>query len=342
MKKFEAMKAVYCYLFPETRKIMHEVEKALTDELYFVTTPAKKASENLESLFEDFAVPETEDGRVNLDEIHAPVIERIVDIYSSQLHGLNSFGYSYPTSGSSEGIFHILTNLKVKGVKQINVLKGEYEGYKIQAENLEIQVTEIDPDKTEINKLEPGYWFISNPSAKNGNIIPNDFINALCEHGDKVILDFAYVGLTKPHEFDISNKNIVAAVMSFSKPYGVFRFRIGGFTFSREQMPTLFGNKWFKNVPSLFQALKLAEEIGPSGLYEKYATVQKEIIDELNKDFGIGIKASDAFLLGYLTDNDAKSRSNEQLEMIAPFKRGDSYRFCLTPYFERRDAPKSI
>ncbi len=335
MSRLEAMQAVYCYFFPEVRPIIHEVEAAVQDDMYLVTTPASKVRKDLEPLFKPpLYIPENEYGNVDLDEIHVPVIERIVDVYSGLVPALGDFAYSYPTAGSSEGIFHALTKLMVEGIDCINVLKGEYEGYSAQAGNLRMEVNEVDLNETDISDVEPGYWFISNPSARDGNIIPNEFITELCERDSKVFLDLAYAGSTRPYVFDVSHENVVGAFMSFSKPYGVFRKRIGGFAFMRDEMPTLHGNKWFKDTDRLFAALKIAEDIGPCRLYDKYRPVQEAIVDAINDELGLGMKVSDAFLLGYLEAEDAERLDADQVEMIADFRRGDNYRFCLTPYFE--------
>jgi len=335
MRRLEAMQAVYCYFFPEVRPIIHEVEAVVQDDMYLVTTPASKVRKDLEPLFNPpLDVPENEYGNVDLDEIHVPIIERIADVYSGLIPTLGDFGYSYPTAGSSEGIFHALTKLMIEGVDCINVLKGEYEGYSAQAGNLRMEVNEVDLNETDISEVDPGYWFVSNPSARDGNIIPNEFITELCEQDNKVFLDLAYAGSTRPYVFDVSHENVAGAFMSFSKPYGVFRKRIGGFAFMRDEMPTLYGNKWFKDTDRLFAALKIAEDIGPCKLYGKYRPVQEAIVDVINDELGLGMKASDAFLLGYLKAEDAKSLDADQLKMIADFRRGDNYRFCLTPYFE--------
>lgn len=333
-QNFDVMKAVYCYFFPEVRPIIREVESRISDEFYFVTSKAKDVEKSLETLFEKpLIIPETIDGRVNLDEVHVPIIERIVNAYSNTVPALSKFNYSYPTAGSSEGIFHLLVGLKKKGVEEINVFKGEYEGYEAQAKNIGLCVNVVN--RKNASKIENGHFFISNPSAIDGNIITNEEINKICDNGNKVVIDLAYVGGAREYTFDISHENIEAAVMSFSKPYGVFRFRIGGFTFSKDEIPTLYGNKWFKDTTRLFQALKIAEDIGPEKLHARYEPLQKKIITSLNEKFGLNIRQSDALLLGYLKNEDTKLYDEKKLELIEPFKRGDGYRFCLTPYFEK-------
>ncbi|MFH1182293.1 MAG: aminotransferase class I/II-fold pyridoxal phosphate-dependent enzyme [Candidatus Woesearchaeota archaeon] len=335
MKKLEAMKAVYCYFFPEVRQIVHDTESGIDNTIFNVTTPASNVSRNLESILKkSLDVPSTPEGYVNVDAIHIPIIRRLVEAYSPVVHGLKEFKHSYPTSGSSEGLFHLLAKLKADGVKAINVLNGEYEGYGIQAENLGMKVNVIDPETESIDNLVPGYWFVSNPSARDGNVLPNDFISHLCDLGNKVIVDLAYVGSTSQRKFDISNKNIPAVVLSLSKPFGLFRYRIG-FTFSREEVPSLIGNKWFKDTIRLLQGLKVVEEFGMAGLYNRYRQTQESIVAGINKEFGIGMRTSDVLLLGHLEKDDAAKLSQEQLSIITDFKRGDGYRFCLTPYFEK-------
>lgn len=329
---FDAMKAVYCYHFPEVRELLREVQNSLPDDLWLVTTPAH--SLEVEGISKFLKIPGNKEDNVDLDEIHVPIIERIIKAYCGVVPALGDFKYRYPTSGSSEGLFHILTKARTDGVETINVLVGEYEGYEAQAANLKMKVNKVDLDKTAPKNVKPGLWFISNPSARDGNIIPNELINALCDSGHRVVLDLAYVGATRPYKFDVSHENIESVVMSFSKPYGVFRFRIGGFTFSRNEIPSLYGNKWFKDVTRLFQALAIAESIGPKKLHKKYSVVQRRIIDKLNARHGLNLRASDSFLLAYLKPGDDEALNDEQRELIAPYKRGDGYRFCLTPYFE--------
>ncbi|MDA2922747.1 aminotransferase class I/II-fold pyridoxal phosphate-dependent enzyme [Patescibacteria group bacterium AH-259-L07] len=335
MKKLRALKAVYSYFFPEVRPLIHLGDK-ISDELFLTSTSQKKASTLLKRLSfkKPLEVPATPEGNIDLDMIHVPIIARIVDAYTPYIPALKDFSHTYPTAGSSPGIFHLLALLKTKGIDSIYVLEGEYEGYKEYGKTLGVKVVEINPDITDIGELKSGFWFISNPSARDGNIIPNEFITSLCNAGHTIILDFAYVGSTRPYTFDVSHENIFAIVMSFSKPYGVFRFRIGGFAFSRKPIPSLYGNKWFKDIGRLLIALKIVEELSPGVLYTKYRLIQEKIIQEINKDFGLGLRASDALLLGYLIQDDIIKYPKSLLDMIRPFKRGGGYRFCLTPYFE--------
>jgi hypothetical protein len=266
MKEFETispMKAVYCYYFPEIRKVVNYVYDANSkvDDIYLTQTDAKKAQALIESLNfrKGFDVPKTDLGNVDLDMLHNPIIEGIVEEYRETIPSLSDFKYRYQTSGSSEGIFHYLSLLKTAGINQIFTLRGEYEGYNEYGKNMGIAVSEVKDDMADKTH---GNWILSNPNARNGNIIPNDFINHICESGSKVAIDLAYVGSTKPHLFDVSHPNIDSVFMSFSKPYGLFRYRIG-FIFSRKPIDSLYANKWFKSIPNLLLSLKVAQDIGP-------------------------------------------------------------------------------
>lgn len=333
-ESFRVMKAVYTYFFPEVRPLVKSTAN-LDHELFLTSTPIEKAQEIIDTLNfrKRIIVPSTLERKVNLDEVHKPIIDRIVEIYGETILGLDKFNYRYPTAGSSEGIFHSLAQLKANGVNKIYTFKGEYEGYKEYGKTLGIETIDINPELTDISKLERGVWYISNPSAINGNITPNQEINNLCDNGHKVILDLAYVGSTRKYLFDVSHPNISTVFLSFSKPYGVFRFRIG-FTFSRQPIQSLYANKWFKDVERVLSAAKIAEEIGPNRLYNKYQPIKENIIKNINRNFELSLRSSDSLLLAYLTEKDARNLDEMQKELIEPYRRGEYFRFCLTPYFE--------
>lgn len=346
----KALKAVYSYFFPEVRLYLYE---KFPDRLYLTQTLTKHLWHSLSKTFEPpLKLPWTGNGEVDLDSIHEPIIDRVVRAYKPLVPALGGFRWRYPTAGSSEGIFHILAALSAgtfysetaTGYGTINILEGEYEGYAEYADTLGMLRAEWTP--REALRLEPDpdcrppVWFISNPSARNGMIIDNEFINELCDKGHKVILDLAYAGMTKPYEFDVSHKNIAAVVMSLSKPYGVFRFRIGGFTFSREPINSLYANKWFKDVPALLTALRLVEEIPPGSMYYKYARMQRFIAGRIRATTGLPIRPSHVFLLAWMKGCSRKFLTPQQKRMVSKYKRGDGYRFCLTPYFEMMERRK--
>jgi len=307
--ELKAIKTVYSYLFPEVRELISELASPFPHEVFLSSVKPPGA----------------------LDDFHEPIIDRVLNFFGDSVPKLKDFKYRYPTSGSEEGIKEVMTLLQSKGVKKNYVLKGEYEGYSEVGKTRCIETVEVS-NETNPKNLEPGFWFISNPSARNGNIIPNEYVEKICNAGHKVFYDLAYLGSTRQHNFDLSHENIFAAVLSFSKPYGLFYHRIG-FTFSREEIQSLYSNKWFKNIFGLLIADKIVTSPSIKKLYEKYRPVQEKIIDGINNDFDLGMRPSDALLLGYLGGEDAENLNSGQREIISKFRRGDFYRFCLTPYY---------
>jgi histidinol-phosphate/aromatic aminotransferase/cobyric acid decarboxylase-like protein len=307
------MKAVYSYYFPEVREIVDAVNKDYPHEIFLTSSP------------------------IVLDDFHEPIIQKMLNYYSETVPELNKFSFIYPTSGSSEGIREYLSLLAFKGIKEIYVLDGEYEGFRETAKTRGIATKEMTID--DLLKAEPGQVLISNPSARDGNIIPNETITQICDAGHKVFYDLAYLGSTPQNEFDLSHPNIVAGCVSLSKPLGLFRYRIG-FTFGVEEIPSLYANKWFKSIPGLLLAEKVFDTLDVQQLYNKYNSWQSEIIDEVEHEFGLRLEPSDAILLATLSENKAQELSLDMQQAIAPFKRGDGYRFCLTPYFEKLEKEK--
>jgi len=312
MKKLKTIRAVYAYYFPEIRKLISEI------------TTDYPHKEFLKSI------------NPGLDDYEKPIIEKMIKFYKKDVEGLEEFQYRYPTNGSSEGIYHLLSRIKKDDPESpIYTLEGEYEGYRECAVGLGLKVQEIPEDFETIMKLKPGYWFISNPSGRDGNLLEDTLINQIADLGHKIIVDLAYLGLTKRYIFDYSHPNIVAILTSMSKPFGLFYYRVG-FTFTREPVNTLYGSKWFKNILSLIIADKIFSTFTADYIYQKYAPVQKGILEQIKKETGIVLRQSDVLLLAHLTENDFEGLSEEQKGIVAPFKRGTGYRFCLTQYFLER------
>ncbi len=297
----KATRTVYCYYFPEIREIIDKITKKFPHEIF------------LQSI------------EPGLDNFHTPVINKFIEYHKSQTPDLKDFENRYYTSGASEGIFHILVKIKTENPRAIiYVLKGEYEGYREYGSRIGLKIVAVEKNQ-DFSKLEPGIFFISNPSARDGNIIPNYVINEICKI-HKVVFDGTYIGLTKNNLFDLKNKNILAVIFSMSKPFGLYYYRIG-FVFSREKIKTLEANIWFKNILSLIIADNILDTIKPQYLYNKYKPLQKEIIAEINKRENLNLKPSDAILLAY----------SDKAESLEKFKREDFYRLCLTPYFLLRE-----
>lgn len=307
----KAIKNVYSYYFPETRQIVDEIIKNYPHKTFLKST----------------------DPGFPLDIFEKPVIEKYTKWISKQLPNLNQYEYQYVTNGSSEAIFHILAKIKVEEPNTpIYVIEGEYEGYREYAKMLGLRVIEITPIGKGIKEMEPGVWFISNPSAIQGNIFPNDFIDLICNKGHKVVYDASYVGMTKPYRFNINHPKILAVLTSFSKPFGLFYYRIG-FTFSRVPIQSLVANKWFKNILSIMIVDKILDTYKHDYFYKKYNPIRNKIIERIKQE-GWELKPSDVFLLAHIR----RPYFDEDMSCVEPkvfkkFTRGSFYRFCLTPYF---------
>jgi histidinol-phosphate/aromatic aminotransferase/cobyric acid decarboxylase-like protein len=311
---FKALVTVYSYRHPETRGVINRLLKKGFPHSAFLRATEMPGG---------------------LDDFHQPIIGKVLHFYQAEVPALSGFPNRYPTAGSEEGIREVMTQLKTAGVEQIYMLRGDYEGYREVAKQRGMRTIEVDPN-TDLVDLPIGYWFISNPSAIDGNVLPNWLIDRILGLGHKLFYDLAYLGSAPPHHFDLSHPNIFAAVISMSKTYGLFYDRIG-FTFSRQPIESLYGNKWFKSIFALMIAEAVVTDLRPGELYCKYRAIQEQIIADLNHEFGLGMRPSDAFLLGHLTAEDAAKLDENQSALIARFKRGDGYRFCLTPYFVERD-----
>lgn len=310
MSELEAIVAVYSYYLPEIRRLIDGVVNPFPHHVF------------LQSV------------KPGLDDFHVPIIDKYIEFHGESVSALKDFPWKYPTAGSSEGIFHYISMLAAQGTKQIYVLEGEYEGYSEYAKALGMETVEVDLEETDPRKLESGMWFISNPSARDGNIIPNAVIDNICDAGHKVFYDLAYLGMTRPNTFNLGHENIVAAVVSLSKPYGLFYYRVG-FTFSRQEIPSLYANKWFKGILPLMIAERITEGLGPNDVFNTYRPVQEQIIAGINKETGLGMLQSDAFLLGFIPKEAVPNLTEQQLQLVERFRRRDGYRFCLTPYYEQ-------
>lgn len=241
--RIKATRTVYCYYFPEIRKIINEIVKNYPHKIFLSSiTPG-------------------------LDNFHFPIIEKFIKYNQKIVPGLKKFPFKYFTDGSRQGIFHFLVELKCKEPNTpIYVLKGEYEGYKEYAVRIGMKIQETEENE-DFSKLRPGIFFISNPSGRDGNIIPNEFIEKICMH-HRVVYDIAYAGLTKKHVFNVNYPNVIAVVASMSKPFGMYYYR-AGFAFTKEPLETLIANKWFKNIFSLVITDRVLDKIKPQQLYEK-------------------------------------------------------------------------
>ena len=333
--EFLGMKAVYSFVFPETRAVIAAFDAAFRPELMRVNTSAADVEQFVHAHVSPALVVPAAKGYADLDSLAYPLTERAAQIYTGLVEGLDEFPCRYPVAGSAEGLFHLYVNLARRGFETIRVLPGEYEGYGIQAANVGLAVQTI-PLEAAVARApdQRAVWFISSPSARDGNQLPAGWLAALLEAGHQVVLDLAYVGATAPQAISIDHPGVLAVTMSLSKPYGLFRWRIG-YVFSRGAIPSLYGSRWFGDLGRHLLGLKILEEIGPRRLYPRYVAAQREIIAGLNRD-GVPLAASDVLLLANLSPSEWGELPENARALLSPFVRADRVRVCLTPYFEAR------
>lgn len=306
-KSIKAIKPVYCYYFPEVRAIVSETLGKFDHQLI------------RESIFP------------GLDNYHERLLDKFVQKSAGYQKGLEDYPCKYICNGSSEAIFHLLVEAGERGLP-IYVLSGEYEGYREYAKNIGLRVTEVDTNWEEIKRVPKGRWFISNPSARDGNIIDNGWISKLGDLGHELVIDVAYLGLTPRKQIDLSHQNIVAVVASMSKPFGMFYFRVG-FAFSRKPLLTLSPNKWFKNILMIQLAENILDKIEFGSLWRRYHQWQTKAVQELARESGENITASEVLLLAHA---DTKNKQ------LSDYQRGNQHRFCLTPYYLEFENSKSL
>ncbi|MCU0241832.1 MAG: hypothetical protein MUF51_05360 [Vicinamibacteria bacterium] len=303
-----AITAVYSYYFPEVRALIDDIVRDYPHDVFLRSISP------------------------GLDDFHEPVLEQLVRYRALDVPALGAFAYRYPTSGSEEGIREYLSLLAQQGVREIAMWSGDYEGYREVARSRGIATREwaFEDDP---RGHAPTHFFVSNPSARDGNVIPDEKIRAVCDAGHAVFYDLSYLGATDPQTFDVSHPQIAAVACSFSKPYGLFYYRIG-FLFTRAAVPALYANRWFKNIFSLLIAARLMDTIAPHALVTRYRPIQRDILAQIERETGLALKPSDALLLAHLPAN-AQMKDTER-DALQRFRRGTGHRFCLTPYFLER------
>jgi hypothetical protein len=338
MTGLRAMTAVYSFLFPEVAAVAAEVEATLLPRLLRNDAPAADlAAWVVEHAGGRIDVPATGRGCADLDAIAAPIAERAAEIVAPLAPGLTGFPHRYQTSGSSEGIFHLIAEAASGGVRRVRVLAGEYEGYGFYASACGLAVEVFTPGGA--RAAEPAadaLWMISNPSARDGCLLPPDLIPSLLDAGHRMVVDLAYAGSAAAMEaspVDVSHPGVSAVVVSMSKPYGLFRWRTG-WTLSRTVMPSLIGNKWFSDPGRGLLGLAVLERVGPFSLPARYAAASAAVTDRLAVDEGVPLLPADVLLIAHAPAAVLDRASAPVRERLSPYRRADSLRLCLTPYLE--------
>ena len=304
--------AVYGLVLPETREMTRRLWAERPEILY----------ENAYEEAQDFA--------------HVALFERWQAWAAPVVSGLRDYPRRYATNGSSEAIRESIWSLGKAAhdtgrTACLHVFAGEYEGYAAYARAAGVDVVAHDRSAWSDATFAPDTvhrWYVSQPSAIDGNVWSGfpEFLRAMAEREIEVAVDLAYLGATdRPLAVDVSPPNVPYVFFSLSKVFGVFYHRIGG-VLSRTPMLGLEGNKWFKNMFSLYLGASLIDETpSPTTLPARYRSVQTRACDMLSARHGIPLVPSDVILLATTPPGDYP----------AAFRRGTGYRYCLTPEMNR-------
>lgn len=253
-----------------------------------------------------------------------------------------AFPFRYPTAGASEAIFKLMAEYAAEAIAAgheptIHIFDGEYEGFPAFAEALKLRVVRHDRSQWEAvpDAVDPhGLFWISQPSAIDGAVWPHFEAFAQRLHAvrpdARVIPDLTYVGsVARPFAVALDAPNIPAFVISHSKPFGGYYHRVGG-AFSRTERPSLFGNKWFKNLQSLAWATEMMDRHGVFDLPRRYRPVQEEAVRRVAALLGVaGLAPADVLLLG--TARPTPSLPPLLRNVLRGSPAEQVVRLCLTP-----------
>jgi hypothetical protein len=254
----------------------------------------------------------------------------------------DAYPFRYPTAGASEGIFKIMSEFvaseRAAGrTPSIHVFEGEYEGFTAFARSLAVEVTQHRRDrwaKTAEDMPDTGQFWISQPSAIDGMVWEPfaDFLSSMAKArpGVEVIPDLSYVGaVARDYAVPIDSPNVPAFVISHSKPFGAYYHRIGG-VFARTERPSLFGNKWFKNLLSLALGVEMMKRHGVYDIPRRLRTAQIEAAVRVGRNLGIErLEATDVMVMA--TAPVPSSPSSIERMLVRGGLKEKVIRICLTP-----------
>ena len=254
--------------------------------------------------------------------------------------------FAYATMGSTEAIRETLAlHAMQRGRAQkdgrkptIHIFVGEYEGYSGQFEGYGGAVVRHDreayAESMGRDVREGDRFYISQPSAIDGNVWQgyDAFIAHVERYHPRLAIygDLSYVGAVgREYAVRVDSPAIHAVFVSLSKPLGVYYHRVGG-VFSREELPGLFGNRWFKTSFGLALGITLCERLGVREIPQRYSALQRQETARIASECSIALSPSDAVLLAH-----GPATQPGMPDEIAALRRGHTVRLCLTPSLER-------
>lgn len=233
--------------------------------------------------------------------------------------------HAYPTGGSSEAIRDAICLMAADPSRpRLVMLDGDYEGYPALAAAYGVDVVRLRRDhwRTDLAAVRgPVEAFLSQPSSIDGNLWPelDAFLRAF---PGPVNLDLCYLGCTtRPFGVDLDHDNLRRVFFSLSKVFGVYYHRVGG-VWSADEMPGLWGNRWFKNLFSLKLGTELMQRFDKDALPARYAADQATVAAAYPH---AALQPSDVVLLATAADGEAHFTRSSGIA-----------RYCLTPGMDAR------
>ena len=322
-------RTVYSLVYPETQRVIDGLlEESLSEGMPFSLTarPWEKKQDDAHHEFLQM-------WRDHVKPVFNPAAYNREDIFDN----------GYYTNGSSEAIRESITLAFAKGAKCIHLFEGEYEGYEAYAQGLGMLVIKHPREDYERSISEwvkennafwvPQYFYVSQPSSIDGDLWKgyHDFAWWLYEYPSfNVMLDLCYVGCTCHNNYEIKpTNNLHTVFFSLSKVFGVYYYRIGG-CFSREEIPNLEGNKWFKNMFSLQLGKVLLGSFGLSELPHEHKMRQVNAVRDYNDANDERMFTSDVVML-------FRNTTSHPTEFTRNQTSGLYYnRYCVTPEIQTR------
>jgi len=314
-------RTVYSIYYPETQRIVENLWKSVPHDWY------------------------TENYTKKQNEMHTPYLNGWREwVAKANVRLGKQFRYDYPTNGASEGIQHLMTYFATHdgrlGKPAIHVFEGEYEGYRKIAEALNLKVYTHSrhnyKESIDARHLHGDVFWTSQPSAIDGNVWLefSEWVRWMNRNAATmpIIVDLTYVGaVAKEFEIDLTSPNIKTVLWSLSKPFGVYYHRVGGLA-SAIELPTLYGNYWFKNLFSLHLGVELMKTYGPHDLPRKYLHVQDQILTNAFPSEATTL-ASDVVILANKKIKGLNSFNSEYVRVKNNHE--TIIRYCLTPGMDK-------
>lgn len=279
------------------------------------------------------------DGIVDPHELGKKVADRLVERDEVLLPGLSDFEYRYTTvNGATDGIEQLMVGLLAEEDRpKIGLIRGDYMGYigAAYVKGLEMKFADSLEEAREQN--DNVVWFVSNPSAINGNLYTPRAWQEFLAANRRVIVDAAYIDLTlEGLSVDVSSPNIIAVITSPSKPLGNVQGKYPGGVCTREEHGGLSFQQKFNNVPRLFTIMEaeLQDEFGPHKIASLHRSTQLAICQDMSAAADGVVLPSDATLMAYATGS--LDKRFDPYRTVNSHERKRRYTFRLTKEFARR------